>query len=135
MYHSIDEFLKDWEFEAAGTRKYLDALTDASLKQRVAPEDRTLGRVAWHIVQTLPEMMNQAGLSLSGPGHDVEPPASAKAVADAYRAACASFTSQLRAGWSNATLETDASVKAELAAFLAAPTPNLDLTDRDPRLE
>jgi len=129
VYHSIDEFLKDWEFEQAGTLKYLDALTDASLKQIVAPADRTLGRVAWHIVQTLPEMLTQAGLKVSGPAHDVDPPLSAKAIADAYRAACASFTVSLRAGWSNATLETDVPMYGEtwkrgmvLAALMAHQT-------------
>ncbi len=49
MVHSIDEFLSSWKFESDATLKILDALTDASLAQKVTPEGRSLGRLAWHV--------------------------------------------------------------------------------------
>ncbi len=107
MYRSIREFLVDWDFEAAATAKVLDALTDASLAQQVAPKDRTLGRIAWHLVQTLPEMPGHAGLKVAGPAHDAPPPASAKAIAAAYRAADADFRRALPAAWKDSMLEDD----------------------------
>ena len=47
MYRTIRDFLEDWREESPLTQKLMAALTDASLTQRVAPGDRTLGRIAW----------------------------------------------------------------------------------------
>ncbi len=62
MFKTIEEFLINWGHESESTQKILDALTDKSLEQEVSPEDRTLGRIAWHIVTTLGEMMSRTGL-------------------------------------------------------------------------
>ena len=68
MYHNLEEFLSHWAFESADTQKLMDALTDASLTQPMYPGGRTLGRLAWHIAQTIPEMMNKTGLAVGGVG-------------------------------------------------------------------
>ncbi|MFH2055378.1 MAG: DinB family protein, partial [bacterium] len=52
----VDQFLTWWKGESASTQKIFDALTDESLKTEFADGHRTLGRVAWHIVTTYPEM-------------------------------------------------------------------------------
>jgi len=57
MFLSVSTFLQAWEKEAESTQRILDALTDDSLNQLVAAQDRTLGRIAWHLVTTIPEMM------------------------------------------------------------------------------
>jgi len=87
MYRSIDEFRDDWARESTSTRKLLQALTDASLAQRVDPAGRTLGRIAWHIVQTLPEMGGQAGLPVAGPDHGAPVPDAATLAGEYARAA------------------------------------------------
>jgi len=67
MYHTLEEFLSHWAFESADTQKLMDALTDASLSQPMYPGGRNLGRLAWHIAQTIPEMMNKTGTDSRGP--------------------------------------------------------------------
>jgi uncharacterized damage-inducible protein DinB len=74
MFRSIEDFESSWGHESAATLKVLRALSEASLGQAVAPGGRTLGRLAWHLVLTLPEMMNQAGLPVSGPAEDAPQP-------------------------------------------------------------
>jgi uncharacterized damage-inducible protein DinB len=59
------------------------------------------------MAQTIPEMMGHAGLSVAGPEAASEAPASAKAIADAYRTASANFAAKLPSAWSNATLESE----------------------------
>ena len=54
MFTKLSHFERAWEFESAGTLKVLRALTDASLAQAVAPQGRTLGRLAWHILPPSP---------------------------------------------------------------------------------
>lgn len=113
MQTSIERFLKDWGYEAEKTQTCLDVLTDASLRQAVTPDDRTLGRIAWHLVQTIPEMMGHAGLHVSGPAPDAGVPVSAKAIADEYRRVSDSFVKALPAAWTDATLSTDAAMYGE----------------------
>ena len=74
MYKTIEEFLINWGHEGGSTQKVLDTLTDESLGQEVSPEDRTLGRIAWHIVATLHEMMSRTGLEFEATPHDAPVP-------------------------------------------------------------
>ena len=105
MYRKVEDFLKSYEQESAGTQKMLDALTDASLATRVADGHRTLGNVAWHIALTLPEMMGHVGLDVSGPAEKTPTPATAKEIADTYRQASSSLLAQVKEKWDDATLE------------------------------
>ncbi|MBL0170612.1 MAG: DinB family protein [Gemmatimonadaceae bacterium] len=104
MYSSPSEFARDWHFESQGTQKVLDRLTDASLAQEVYPGGRSIGRLAWHIAQTIPEMMSRTGLRISGVGEHEPVPSSAAAIAKGYHAASASLLEQIAAHWTNATL-------------------------------
>jgi uncharacterized damage-inducible protein DinB len=104
MMHTIQEFIDTWEFEAAATQMLLDLLTDVSLPQEAYPGGRTIGRLAWHIAQTIPEMMGKTGLHVSGLHEDDPAPASASAIAEAYRHASASLLREIHAHWTDATL-------------------------------
>ena len=68
MIRRIDDFLATYEAESGRTKEVLGALTDASLGQAVAVDHRTLARIAWHIAQTIPEMLGKTGLTPAGPG-------------------------------------------------------------------
>lgn len=108
MFRKLDDFFKGFAHESATTQKLLDNLTDASLKNRVAEGHRTLGSLAWHIAVTIPEMMGRTGLEVVGGSHETPAPASAKAIADAYREATASLGAQIKEKWTDASLdETD----------------------------
>ncbi|MCC6930742.1 MAG: hypothetical protein IT359_17260 [Gemmatimonadaceae bacterium] len=105
MFNTIDSFLASWHHESDDTQRVLDGLTDASLATSAAADGRTIGRLAWHIAQTIPEMMSRTGLHLSGVGEHEPVPASAAAIAAGYRAVAASLAEQLRATWTDATLQ------------------------------
>lgn len=104
MLRTIDDFKKDWLYEAESTQKIIDALTDASLSQKVTPEGRSLGFLAWHLTQTLGEMLGHTGLKIDAPGFDVECPSSAAEIAAAYRTAADSVTQVVTANWTDTTL-------------------------------
>jgi uncharacterized damage-inducible protein DinB len=69
MFHTIDEFVKDWTQESSKTQAQMDQLTDKALGQTVVDGHRTLGRLAWHIIVTIPEMMQRTGLKLPAVDH------------------------------------------------------------------
>jgi uncharacterized damage-inducible protein DinB len=104
MFVTVAGFLKGWQFESEGTSKLLAALTDESLGQSVMPEGRSLGRLAWHITTTIPEMMGRTGLRLSGPDPEAPMPASARAIANAYQEAASSLAKVVQESWTDATL-------------------------------
>lgn len=108
MYRRIDDFVKDWEHDAQTTLKVLRALTDESLAQRIVPEGRSLGRLAWHVTETLPEMMEHAGLhGVTGPVPLSETPASAAEIAPAFEGAAASVGHAVTAGWTDDMLDDE----------------------------
>jgi len=107
MYRRIEDFLRNWEYEAANTGKMMGALTDAALGQAVARGHRTLGRLAWHLAMSIPEMMNRTGLSVTGVDPDAPAPGSAAEIKQAYDDASASLAREVRSKWADDTLEVE----------------------------
>jgi uncharacterized damage-inducible protein DinB len=104
MFTSCADFLALWQSERDVTQRLFDTLTDHSLAQAVTAGHRTIGRLAWHIAQTIPEMMGHTGLQLEGPGEHEPVPTRARAIADGYRTAAASLETELSTQWTDATL-------------------------------
>ena len=104
MYRTIDDFLRNWEHEFKATERVFGALTDKSLAQAIAAGHRTLGRIAWHIVTTVPEMMNRTGLKIAGPGTDVPMPSGIATIKNGYSQVGASLVEQIKANWKDASL-------------------------------
>ena len=105
MFTKLKHFERAWSFESESTLRMLRALTDASLAQAVAPEERTLGRIAWHITTTIPEMMERTGLKLTGPAAHAPVPRTAAAIAQGYEAAAKSLLDAVKSGWTDETLQ------------------------------
>jgi len=107
MIHTIAEFEQIWAPEMESTQKVLKHLTNASLSRSAGPEDRTLGRLAWHIVLSIVEMMGRTGLSVTGPDEHAPVPATAKEIFQAYNAAAISLLDQIKKSWDDDTLKTE----------------------------
>jgi uncharacterized damage-inducible protein DinB len=104
MFRTIEDFEKRWAGEKESSLKVMRALTDASLGQMVAPGGRSLGRIAWHIVQTLGEMGGHAGLKVEGVDEKAPQPAQAAAIADAYAASSEAVARAVKASWNDSDL-------------------------------
>jgi uncharacterized damage-inducible protein DinB len=107
MFRTIADFQKAWTHEREGTLKVLRALTDDSLGQAVSGDDRTLGRMAWHLAQSISEMMPRTGLTVSDPAQDAPVPTSAAAIAEAYERASKAVGDEISAKWNDASLEVE----------------------------
>jgi len=104
MYRKMDDLLGDLESESALTQKLLDVLTDASLSQTVVDGHRTLGRIAWHIVTTVAEMMVKTGVMLKAVHPDAPVPGRAAEIRQAYASVVGELIEQIRSGWTDETL-------------------------------
>jgi uncharacterized damage-inducible protein DinB len=104
MYRNIQDFLDDWKYENESTMKVFKNLTDASLKQKITPDGRSLGFLAWHIVISLGEMGGKAGLSIIAPVENASVPISALEIVKTYEKAGASIASEVEEKWNDRML-------------------------------
>lgn len=104
MFSSLDTFLQVWEKESEATQRILAALTDDSLTQAVTAQDRTLGRIAWHLVTTIPEMMSKTGLVFESLNEEAPVPNTAKEFYDYYREANRAMVTAIKNQWNDQTL-------------------------------
>jgi len=104
MFLSLSAFLQVWAKDEESTQRILDVLTDDSLNQSVTAQDRTLGRIAWHLVTTIPEMMVRTGLILESIKEDAPVPNTAKEISNYYREVCNAVVAAIKAQWDDQTL-------------------------------
>ncbi|UCC80710.1 MAG: DinB family protein [Candidatus Zixiibacteriota bacterium] len=107
MITTIDQFKESWRKESDSTRKMLAELTDESIKKELVSDHRTLGRIAWHIAQTIPEMLGKTGLKPEGPKEDEPVPDTAEKIRNAYDVAAGSLLNQVGEHWSDETLQVE----------------------------
>jgi len=105
MYHTVADFEKDYRNESESTLKVLRNLTDASLLQRVSPDVRGIGRLAWHIVVSIAQMAHEAGLKdVAGSKDDDAIPGTAAEIVEAYSSVVSSLIAAVQRNWSDAQL-------------------------------
>jgi uncharacterized damage-inducible protein DinB len=113
MYRRIVDFQEDFAQENQATLKVINALSDASLGQRVTPEGRSIGRLVWHIVGTLHEMPASAGLATGAAEAEAPVPATAAEIASAYERAAAAVRAAVDGAWSDADLDGEIALYGE----------------------
>lgn len=101
MFTSVAEFIDTWNHEKEFTHKVLAGLTDESLSQAVEPAGRTLGRIGWHLTQSMSEIMNRTGLHVGGPEESEAPPASASTIVDSYDVSAQSLQDEVQKTWTD----------------------------------
>lgn len=105
MYTSVENFLQTYGHEREGTLKLMKQFTDTSLGQSVANDHRTLGRVAWHLTTTYPEMMGIAGVPFTSLDKEAPLPKSAGQIADGYEKVTGEMLEFIKKNWTDATLK------------------------------
>jgi uncharacterized damage-inducible protein DinB len=84
MFTTVNDFLQEWKQEAAITQKVLDALTDESLNQEVAPGLYSIGSVAWHVTGAVFYFPSQVGIRFEAPDLQKEAPSAAE-ISETYK--------------------------------------------------
>lgn len=107
MFPTVASFTHIWSQEIEATQKLFKHLSDKSLPHAIGPEGRTLGRLAWHITTTIPEMMNRTGLSIASPDPEAPVPSSAKQIFNAFNDASIALLEQVQEKWTDATLQQE----------------------------
>ncbi len=104
MYTTIKEFDESWGHEATWTLKMLHVLTDDSLNQTVAEGHRTLGRIAWHLAMTIPEMASKMDIDFGDFDFEQPTPNSAAKIKDTYLELSKTLIDQIKTHWNDEKL-------------------------------
>jgi uncharacterized damage-inducible protein DinB len=108
VFRRVEDFVNEYKQLRDATQTVLAALTDQNLGQQVHKDHRTLGRLAWHLAISIPEMMNRTGVGLSSLDPEAPLPSSADAIRDAYARASQELVTAVASQWEDETLlETD----------------------------
>lgn len=67
MFVHVSDFIHVWKQEMENTAKLLEVLTDESLALPEHESVRSVGRLAWHIITTIPEMFERMSVDLGWP--------------------------------------------------------------------
>ncbi|MBP2001137.1 putative damage-inducible protein DinB [Paenibacillus shirakamiensis] len=113
MFTSIQAFEQAWQEESKMTQKIFDELTDESLAQGISPNHRTIGRIAWHLVTTLHEMLSKTGLAFEAPLDDAPLPDTAKAIASCYQQSSQALLQAVQSQWTDASLQQKVNMYGE----------------------
>ncbi len=103
MYTHLKDFFDDWKMETEATVKIFTALTDKALDQKVYSEGRTLMRLAWHIVETNVEMLENAGLKMEMPLKEKNTP-KVSLIIEEYKKSSEKISELLKKNWNDAIL-------------------------------
>ncbi|HEX8514692.1 MAG TPA: DinB family protein [Bacteroidia bacterium] len=113
MYRITEDFINDWQYEAASTLNVFKNISNEALNRKNNENVRSIARLAWHITITLSEMLNKAGLRVEGPGEHSQPPASMADIIRAYEASAASVTDQVKSTWNDPVLTEEVPMYGE----------------------
>lgn len=114
MIRSLEDFFIDWQHESDSTLKILEALTDKSLQQKVSEDGRTLGKLAWHIITSIDEMIGKTGLHFSATPHEASQPLTTKEMVAAYRQSSDSIVQAMKEQWTDKSLLDEKDMYGEL---------------------
>jgi uncharacterized damage-inducible protein DinB len=113
MFTDIGKLNSVYEQERANTLKVLEGLTDQSLSKPQVKNIRTLGRAAWHIVTTYPEMCALIGIPIEKPSEKDPIPGKASDIVSAYRGATDAMLRTLK-NWSDDDLQKEDDLYGEI---------------------
>jgi uncharacterized damage-inducible protein DinB len=104
MFLTVNDFVTSWTNESAATGRIMNALTDASLNQQIAPNHRKLGQLAWHLVTTFHEMTTRTGIDFPAPEGGEYAPASASIIAETYKQQSNALIEAIQSQWTDEKL-------------------------------
>ena len=107
MYHHINDFLTDWQYESEMTLKLFRNLTDDSLDKRAHLNVRSLGLLSWHIIHTMQEMLLKTGLKINIREQQNYNGETAAMLCDEYEKGAQSVADVIKKEWADTDLQKE----------------------------
>lgn len=107
MYVNIEDFIIDWEIEAKSTLKIFSAISSNMISKKVNENVRSLGKLAWHITQTLTEMPEKAKIIPKDILENNPVPEKFEIISDIYTKHSKELIGLLKENWKGLDLNSD----------------------------
>lgn len=107
MYNKLSEFLQDWKYESESTLKVFEYLTVDTLDFKPNKNVRSPGKLAWHIVTSLGEMVHRTGLMFDATSEDAPLPSAVKGICDEYKRSSEGMLNAVENEWKDESLSED----------------------------
>ncbi len=114
MYRKIEDFITDWTYESEGTLNLFKNISNEALNKKDHENVRSIAVLAWHITITLNEMLNKAGLKVTGPDEHSKPPTTINEIIVAYTNSAKSVTEQVTKQWNDSNLLEESNMYGEI---------------------
>lgn len=105
MYKNIEDFIIDWKEEASNTIRVFGSINDDLMNKKVNKNVRSLGRIAWHITQTLTEMPARAKIIPEDILENKHIPENFKTLIKIYSKHSEELVSLIKKNWKDSELE------------------------------
>lgn len=105
MIRKLEDFYAVWKYESESTLKMFEAIPADRFKNTGSENIRSIARLAWHITETISEMLNHAGLAVEGISDASKETNDINKVIAEYKTSSNSLIEMLNANWSDAILE------------------------------
>ncbi len=107
MYRKLEDFFEDWKADSEFTLKIFSRISDEKINEKPYDNIRSLGRLGWHITQTVTEMMNKAGL-FDEDNLDKKPvPGTFAEISESYKKYGGELVELLKEKWNDDDLPND----------------------------
>jgi len=107
MFRTIQDFVNLWKMETDCTIKIFLKITDDKFNHKVSPNIRSLGKLAWHITQTLTEMPYKAGIVEKDYLDEITVPDSVQKIVDTYKKYSKVLIRSLESKWTDKDLNDE----------------------------
>lgn len=113
MYRVLNDFLDDWKYESESTLKTFNNISDEKKNQKITPDSRSLGYIAWHITQSLPEIMHRIGFKFDTYKEQVPEPEKFSEVISFYKLYADQIFNQVKENWTDEILNDETNMYGE----------------------
>lgn len=105
MIRKLEDFYVVWKYESESTIKMFKAIPSEQFKNIGSENIRSIARLAWHITESIAEMLNHAGLDVDGIADASDEQNNIQKLISEYNKSSASLIEKLKANWSDEQLE------------------------------
>ncbi len=113
MYRTIEDFISDWNAEAAFTLKVFSKITEEIKTFTANNQTRTVEILSWHITKTLTEMPSKGGLMEADLLDSLPPPTTFDEIIELYKTYSDELIKNVSEKWTDADLLENISIYGE----------------------
>lgn len=113
MYRVINDFLEDWKYESESTIKLFNNIAEEKKEQKVTPDGRSLSYLAWHITNSMPDMMTKTGLDFGHLDEQAREPEKFENIISTFQKNSDALYEQIKNKWTDNMLSEELNLWGE----------------------